>query len=163
MVGRLSAFEFGWAKFFQIQWGHAAEKTAKEIVVMRLIQGKGICDLFERWDGVMFWGRVFKFQNWPITRLFDGNDAHRPILKFERPPPFLNAMKKGATVLPSSVRQCSSSSLSNNEDTALSKTPKPWHPDFRPLFHLQRATVLPPNGLVVSLGKLPCPLRVGRC
>ncbi len=36
----------------------------------------------------------------------------------------------GATVLPSSVRPCSSDTLSTIEDTALPKTVKPWHPEF---------------------------------
>ncbi len=39
----------------------------------------------EKRDDVMFWGRVFKFPNWPITRSFDSKDAHWPIWKFERP------------------------------------------------------------------------------
>ena len=40
----------------------------------------------------------------------------------------------GATVLLSSVRPCSSNPVSNHKDTALSKTPKPWHAEFRPPF-----------------------------
>ena len=45
-------------------------------------------------------------------------------------------MNKGATVLLSSVRPCSSNPVPNHKDTALSKTPKPWHPEFRPLFQV---------------------------
>ena len=40
------------------------------------------------------------------------------------------ASMMGATVLPSSVRPCSSNALSHHEDTAVSKTPKPWHPEW---------------------------------
>ena len=40
----------------------------------------------------------------------------------------------GATVLPSSVRPCYSDVFSNDEDTALSKTTKTWHPELRPHF-----------------------------
>ena len=43
---------------------------------------------------------------------------------------------KIATVLPSAVRPCSSDAFGNHEDTALSKTPKPWHPEARLLFHI---------------------------
>ncbi len=64
----------------------------------------------------------------------------------------------GATVLPSSVKPCSSNVFPNIEDTALSKTPKPWHLEFRLLFHGQSAAAFrgpvllrPPGESVVHI------------
>ena len=39
-------------------------------------------------NGVMFWGRVFKLQNWPSGSNDQSNSPDRPILKFEHSPPF---------------------------------------------------------------------------
>ena len=47
---------------------------------------------------------------------------------------------QGATVLPSLVKAVLLDVLSSHEETALSKTPKPRHPEFRLLL---RATLLP--------------------
>ena len=59
--------------------------SIENLLVRRLIAGdnhKVVC--------VTFWGRAFKFQNWPIKRTHSIKSTMRPILKFEHPTPSLH-------------------------------------------------------------------------